>query len=207
MPPRMQALPVLESGWPALWFAGTNPETGKVDLRLMDGRKLLRAIKEKRCWLCGEPLGRTLAFVTGPMCCVTRTSSEPPSHYDCAAYAVRACPFLARPRAHRSESNIPEGVTVAGIGIKRNPGVAVIWVTRSYRVWSDDNRGTLITVGDPLRVEWYAEGRRATRGEVAASIDSGAPALYETCVKDADAALSRKYLDADITAVQRLYPE
>lgn len=206
MPPRMRALPVLESGWPQLWFADTNPETGKPDLRIMDHRKLARAIKERRCWLCGQPLGVYRAFVLGPMCCVTRTTSEPPCHYDCAAYAVKACPFLTRPHVHRSEAHIPADASMAGVGLKRNPGVAAIWITRSYKAWSPDTGGVLITVGDPKRVEWWAEGRAATREEVEASIESGMPFLREQADLDKDREGAHRDLDKKAALARELLP-
>lgn len=186
MPARIKRLPLTDAGFPILFFADINPETGKSDLRIMDGRKLSRCIKERRCWLCGDLLGKHLSFVLGPMCCVTRTTAEPPSHLECARYAVRACPFLTRPHMHRNESRLPEGVTMAGYGIRRNPGATAIWNTRSFKVWRPDSGGILMTVGEPESVEWYAEGRRATYTEVAESIESGAPLLFEQALADRD---------------------
>jgi hypothetical protein len=144
------------------------------------------AVRHKRCWVCGEPLGRVLAFVIGPMCAVTRTTSEPPCHRDCAEWSVAACPFLLRPRMRRNEQGLPdETVDPAGFALDRNPGVPVVWVTRSYTTFNpatvdpSAGQGVLITVGDPLDVLWFHQGRRATRGEAADSIQSGLPALVK----------------------------
>jgi hypothetical protein len=46
-------------------------------------------------------------------------SAEPPSHRECAEYAVRACPFLTRPLAVRNERGL-DGFEPAGVMIKRN---------------------------------------------------------------------------------------
>jgi len=46
-------------------------------------------VRHKRCWLCGQPLGKFMCFVVGPMCAINKTSAEPPSHRDCALYAVQ----------------------------------------------------------------------------------------------------------------------
>jgi hypothetical protein len=72
----------------------------------------------------------------------------------------------------RNEKDAPQG-HVAGISIKRNPGVIVLWTTLSYRVWRPPNGGALFDIGDPEHVEFYAEGRKATREEILASMESG----------------------------------
>lgn len=184
MPPRIQQLPLTENGFPILYFVAL--VDGKPDLRIMDAGKRVVATTKHLCWLCGQPLGRHMAFVLGPMCCVTRTTSEPGCHYDCAQYAVRACPFLARPHMHRRDANMPESVSMPGYGLKRNPGVAAIWIAKSFRVCRDHQGDMLLSVGDPERVDWYAEGRQATYTEVVESIESGASALWKQCFLDMD---------------------
>lgn len=64
---------------------------------------------------------------------VNLNTAEPPCHYECAVYSARACPFLTIPRMRRNEKSMPEGHRVAGIAIKRNPGVVVLWTARGYR--------------------------------------------------------------------------
>lgn len=185
MPARIAALPVTPNGYPTLFFA--EYINGLPDLRIMSPLKLIAAIKHKLCWLCGQPLGRHFAFVLGPMCCVTRTTSEPPSHLECAEYAAKACPFLTRPRAQRREVGLPDKPVSAGLMLKRNPGVTAVWVTRSFKPWRPpDGQGVLMTVGDPETVSWWAEGRQATYLEVTESIESGAPALIDASNKDPD---------------------
>jgi hypothetical protein len=117
------------------------------------------------------------AFTIGPMCAVNRTSSEPPSHLECSRFSARNCPFLTRPRMKRvGEENLPCGaVTAAGEMIKRNPGVALVWVTKRYEAFPDGKGGTLFDIGEPHAVEWYAQGREASRAEVLESIETGLP--------------------------------
>lgn len=181
----MRGLPLNDKGYPVPWFVDWID--GKPEFRAMDPRKWRRAVKDRLCWLCGEKLGRYMAFVAGPMCGVNRTSSEPPSHRDCALYAARACPFLTLPRALRRDAGLPEHVQtrgaamtenniVGGIAITRNPGVAMVWTTERYDVYRAGN-GMLIKMGEPATVEWFAEGRPATRDEVEASMASGLPHL------------------------------
>lgn len=65
----------------------------------------------------------------------------------------------------------------AGIAITRNPGVTMLWFTREYEIFNDGTGKPLIVMGRPAGVEWYREGRIATRAEVLESIEEGIPAL------------------------------
>lgn len=184
LPQRMRSLKRDDRGYPVPWFIAWRD--GVPHFEAMDGQKLVRAINEKACWICGQPLGRFLAFVIGPMCAINRTISEPPSHRECAEFAARRCPFLARPKMGRIPERLhcDDAIEAAGVGLKRNPGVACVWITRSYRLMRVDNgSGILFRLGEPEEILWYAEGRTATRAEVLASIESGLPLLREIAEK------------------------
>lgn len=163
---------------------------GKPDFRVVEPRKFQRCIEDRLCWLCGGPLARYTAFTLGPMCGVNLTSAEPPSHISCAEYAVQVCPFLTMPKAQRREANLPVHVEAGGKAILRNPGVALVWVTRDRLAPFEApagpgmNPGVLFHIGNPVEVKWYAEGRAATRAEVIASIESGLPSLLEVAKTD-----------------------
>jgi len=178
LPPRLQHLRVDARGYPVPWFVAwvdgpDGPETVP-EFRAVDARKFVRAVTEKRCWVCGEKLGGWLAFSIGPMCAITRTISEPPSHRECAEWSIRNCPFLSNPAMVRRENDIPaDAVEPGGVGLRRNPGVVCLWITRSYEVWNDGQGKPLITVGAPIAVTWWCQGRSATRAEVEASVESG----------------------------------
>jgi hypothetical protein len=179
LPIRMQSLPIDERGYPVPWFVAWID--GKPEFRAMDGRKLVNAIAKKLCWVCGQKLGTYMCFVAGPMCGINRTSAEPPSHLECGRWSAINCPFLSSPRMVRREDEVCNNQTIrengAGMAITRNPGVAMLWVTREYELFDDGRGGKLIQMGEPQSVEWYACGRLATRAEVMASIDSGLPNL------------------------------
>ncbi|UPK08388.1 hypothetical protein IVB05_37365 [Bradyrhizobium sp. 170] len=156
-------------------------------------------VRHKRCWLCGEPLGKFMVFVIGPMCSINKGSAEPPSHRECALYAVQACPFLTQPRMRRNERDMPEHLEPAGIMLRRNPGVTMMWTTLHYSIFKDGHGGALFDVGDPERVEFFAEGRAATHDEIMASIDSGLPILRGMAERDgpeAVAELQQMYVKA-----------
>lgn len=174
LPMRMKSLPRDERGFPVPWFVQWID--GKPEFRVMDGHKYLSAIRDNRCWVCGEKLGITKVFVAGPMCGINRTSAEPPSHIECARWSAKNCPFLSNPRMVRREDEVINK-RAPGHALTRNPGVAMLWVTRQYEVFNDGRGNPLIQMGEPERVEWYAHGRDATLAEVQASIDSGLPNL------------------------------
>lgn len=176
LPATMRRLPVDHRGYPVPWFVAWID--GKPDFRVIDAAKFQPALQDRLCWLCGQKMGTHFAFVIGPMCGITRTISEPPSHVDCAMFSAQACPFLALPKAKRRESNMPDRCTDApGVGLKRNPGAVAVWVTDSYRPFKAPDGGRLFEIGKPKKVHWYAEGRSASRAEIMASVESGIPLL------------------------------
>lgn len=199
-PARMRSLPIDERGYPVPYFVEWID--GKPDFRVISSLAWQQCVRERKCWLCGITLGRHKAFVIGPMCAVNRTTSEPPSHLECALYAVRTCPFMVLPRAKRNDRELPEGYKdAAGVHLDRNPGVMCVWVTSSYKIFHVEQRegavgGVLIEIGESTARSWWREGRRATRAETLASIGSGMPALRKLAVEQSDEAvveLNRRY--------------
>lgn len=184
MPRRIAMLKVSKRGYPIPWFVPWID--GEPVTQAADPNKVRLAVRFGLCWCCGHKLGKHLAFVIGPMCAINRITAEPPSHRDCAEYALKACPFLVNPRMRRNPVE-PKGNEVkskpAGVMIERNPGVSLLWMTRSYRPLKIF-AGTLYEVGEPLEVQWWREGRAATRKEVMEAIDSGLPLLKAADMKD-----------------------
>ena len=193
LPPRLRKLPLSDRGFPVPFFAEWYD--GRPDFRVVSAAKMARAVKTDLCWVCGEKLGIHKAFVIGPMCGINHTISDPPSHLECATFAAQHCPFLSSPLAKRNERDLPEDRRgAAGFGLKRNPGAVGVWVTKTYRAFraSQGLDGILFRLGDPVRIDWYARGRRATRAEVDQSVETGLPSLRELAVlqgPEAEAAL------------------
>jgi hypothetical protein len=123
------------------------------------------------------------------MCGINRTNAEPPSDVTCALYAAQACPFLITPKMKRLDVDHLGVVDPAGISLKRNPGCCGVWITKKYDVFHADN-GPLIRLGEPQLVHWFCEGRKATRAEVMASIDSGLPFLENMAREEGPNALA-----------------
>jgi hypothetical protein len=179
LPTKMRHLVIDEHGTPVPWFVDWI--NGKPEFRAMDKRKYVQAIQKRLCWVCGGKLETRFAFVAGPMCGINRTSSEPPSHLECARWSARNCPFLSNPNMVRRQDELLDNEKfreqAPGFAIARNPGVVLIWITREYEVFPDGMGGQLIMMGRPHEVEWYCRGRAATRAEVDESIENGIGAL------------------------------
>jgi hypothetical protein len=198
LPQRMRKLPIDERGYPVPSFV--DYVNGKPDFRTMNGGHFRRAIKFDRCWLCAEPLGRVRCFLIGPMCAVNRTTSEPPSHADCAIFAVKACPFLSHPMARRNTHGLPDEVEdVPGVHLDRNPGATAQWFVErtGYSLFDGGGTRPLLKIAEPVHVDWWREKRPATRAEIITSIESGLPALRALCENEGDrAALERQLANA-----------
>lgn len=192
IPRRIRGLPMdPDRHVPVPWFASW--VHGKPDFRLVNPERVVQAVRRELCWICGQPMGRIRAFTIGPMCAVNRVSAEPPSHRDCAVYAATHCPFLVNPRSVRRTTGLPDERVgrlkpPAGVMIRRNPGVSLVWVTKRYQVERQPD-GLLFRLGDPEETLWFAQTRRATRGEVMASIESGYPLLLEMAEKESPVAV------------------
>jgi hypothetical protein len=205
-PPRIARLPLSARGYPVPWFVAWIE--GVPDFRVIRHGAVTEAIRRSRCWICGEERGRYQAFVVGPMCVVNRISSEPPSHRECAEYAARACPFLTRPHMARRETGLPSSIVQpAGIPIDRNPGVAVLYVTRGFviarapRTGGPD--GMLFRMQEPTEVLWYREGRTATRAEAMHSMSTGVLELQRIAEQEGPEAMA-ELAQSTLSAVKHL---
>lgn len=181
MPDRIAKLPRESRGYPIPRFIDRKADkpNGEPDFRIMDRKFLRDCIRFSMCWICGGALSRLKTFPIGPMCAINRNIAEPPSHLECCQYSAKVCPFLSVPEMRRIEAGKPEGTWVSGEMIARNPGVICLWTVQKYKTWEPKRGELLFDIGEPVAVEWWAEGRTATRAEVDASIASGLPFLEE----------------------------
>ena len=185
LPKRLLHLPLDRRGYPVPWFVDWID--GEPEFRAMSAGKFERAIREGLCWVCGGRLGVNRTFVAGPMCVINRTSAEPPSHHGCAKWSAQNCPFLVRPHMERREDDVINNEGHGDGALLRNPGCTALVTTKNYRVFSSEEAsatGWLIDMGEFERVEWFAEGRPATRAEVEHSVETGLPLLREICERE-----------------------
>jgi hypothetical protein len=207
MPKRIAALPVSAKGFPTPYFVYKPEDGSEPDFRVTSQRAFNEAVSKRLCWICGQTLGRHMAMVVGPMCCINGISAEPPSHLDCALFAAKHCPFLATPLARRNKRNLPEKRHVPGVMIERNPGVVCIWMIRSYSLMKATG-GVLVTFGDPEEMYFFKEGREATRAEIDESVMSGFPRLLEVSEAEGPAAVRELHVQFGhfISLLDRAYP-
>lgn len=183
LPERIARLPVSSRGYPVPWFVAWID--GVPEFRAADQMKFKSAIRDNLCWVCGDRLGTYKTFVVGPMCGLNRTTTEPPSHTECAIWSARNCPFLKNPNMVRRDSDLPQGVEEpGGIMIKRNPGVTLLWTTKDFKLFGDGRGGVLIRMGDPVEMDWFALGREATNEEIEDAITKGCPIIQKVAEED-----------------------
>lgn len=202
VPGRIEALPRDKRGFPVPWFVAW--VEGKPVFPAADPDKMRQALKYEKCWVCGQRLGGYKAFVIGPMCCVNRLTAEPPSHFECAKFAVLNCPFMAQPLAKRTMGPDEGLVKPGGIMIDRNPGVSAIWVTKSFAI-ERDNGQPLWRIGPAHKVSFWAKGRPATRAELEHSVVTGIPLLRKVAAQQGAQAM--KALDRQIGAFWEMVDE
>lgn len=200
IPFRIRARPI-SRGYPVPFFVARDP-AGGYDFRVVDPEKLARAIRGRRCIICGEPLQTILAFIVGPIGALNRITSEAPAHHDCADWSIRACPFLLD-RSTRRPAGLPESAALPAGGVLRNPGVGAVWSTRSTRLLQVEG-SILFELGDPTRVEWWRAGVRATRSEVLGAFAGGLPEVRAAAALEGPDAL--KHLEGAIEWFYTLLP-
>ena len=81
--------------------------------------------------MCGDRLGRFIAFVGGPLW-RHNLYAHPPAHVECAEFSAKVCPFLTIPTAQRRESNKPTYIEMPGEQVVENPEVTGILITTDY---------------------------------------------------------------------------
>lgn len=205
LPPLLSDLRIDDRGYPVPFFVAyvkSQPE-----FRAMDGAKLRSCITRKLCWVCGKPLGDLPpVFVIGPMCAINRVSAEPPSHSACARFSVTACPFLIKPQMVRRQNDLPDQIQdPAGVSIRRNPGVTLLWFADRWEIWREPTGVLFHFTSAPKMVEWWTRGRKASRVEVLESIESGLPILEKSAQQDGPEVLAA--LDDYKARAMRLLPK
>jgi hypothetical protein len=204
-PPRVARLPPDAHGRPVPWFVAWIE--GVPDFRVVARGKVAQAIAGRRCFICGEELGRWLTFPVGPMSVINQTAPEPPSHKDCALYAVRVCPFLVRPGKGRRETGLPQGHALTthapGHTLAHNPGLAALWTTREQQPFDGGSGDVLFRMGAPEEVSWFTEGRSAGRAEVLEALAAESARLRTLLSQTTDP----EAREADLVALDHGYQE
>lgn len=176
LPERMCHLPIDDRGYPIPEFVSNLD--GKRDFRAVSLEHLANCVHHDLCWICGQLLDVWKVFVMGPLDAIQGITNEPPSHPECAEFAVRACPFLLLPKAqHRSIDN--PNVKRRPRASDSNPGMCCLYTVRGY-AYREKPKTIIFRTGRAVRVDWYTQGRPATRTEVLAAIDTSLLAIATT---------------------------
>lgn len=169
------------------------------DFRVMSTEALRQCLAFRRCWICAGTLGSLGTFVTGPCSVMQRASAEPPSHRDCAEYAVQVCPFMVDPDRELRMADQPGGTTTVNVVAEHNPGVAATYVTRDWTTQPSRQPGHFeFLMGSPISVSWWRKGRPATRREVLIGMEGS--------LQDLIAAHGMERVDRMFADLERLLP-
>lgn len=89
---------------------------GEPDFRVMDHEKMGKALRRRRCNICGEEMRKSVFFIGGPKCVANGYFYDGPMHRECAIYALTTCPHLARSKGKYSP--VPERIEGAALLFK-----------------------------------------------------------------------------------------
>lgn len=170
-PPSMRTLERDPRGYP-IPFIVLRDRSGAAHFPVSDVRRVNSCLTKRLCGICGKRLDRTCWFVGGDRCFTHPAGAfvDPPSHWECAIYALSVCPFLAAPSYSRRID-----------GRKLNPGEMPIGTTVVKETTMPDTRPDLFGLGETTAfrvtnlapgswvlapetweyVEYWAKGERA----------------------------------------------
>ena len=158
IPARLSLRPTDNRGYPipALVLVDKN---GTPDFRVTDIEKWMRAYKVRTCALCGQPLGKHLAFVGGDKSHESRFFTDLPMHRDCAEYALKVCPYLAAPNFKYSEALTGKAEYLVSEEVStERPQRFMLGITNGCAAGRTEE-GTLVVQAQPWsEVSWWKEG-------------------------------------------------
>jgi hypothetical protein len=130
IPRRMRGLPRDPRGVPIPWFAGRDAD-GHLRVTILDLARWRDAVKNRRCWMCGAPLGRSRTFVLGPVQAITRPSVNRrriPAALNTLSESVRSS-LTRRGGASTASRTRAARRSTPGVRFVANPFIR-IWLTR-----------------------------------------------------------------------------
>lgn len=95
VPPKMRLLPRDRRGYPIPWIVQRDL-TGRPFFIVNDTEKTTACGRRKVCGICGRKLERDAWMIGGPGSAFHEQGMflDPPMHYECAAYALKVCPYI-----------------------------------------------------------------------------------------------------------------
>lgn len=156
LPKRMRKLPRERRGYPVPFVTMLDPYTDEPDFRVLDVRRQLQCIKDRLCSMCGEPLGKYIAFIGGPRSRDGHAFFDPGMHRECAEYASKVCPFISRENASYREITEEEREKYLAFETNQederpNPEMFMV-ITESYTTRINQGMGLVIVAGEYTEV-------------------------------------------------------
>jgi hypothetical protein len=160
IPPRLSQRPRDPRGFPipfAQWIA----EDGTPDFRILDQERVGRCLRLRLCGLCGHKMGGHLFFIGGPACVAHGRFYDTAMCRDCALFALKACPHLARAKGRYSIAPAPALAPGYKFAVRDmmadKPEVFALMEARQYS--AEFREGYLIRASLPWAgVRWFRDG-------------------------------------------------
>ena len=89
-------------------YVSPDQEGEVFDFKGVDPAKVADCLELRLCGLCGGGMGMTIAFLGGPISSESLCYTFPPMHEDCAEYAAKACPHLAKGKAYAEGTTLQD---------------------------------------------------------------------------------------------------
>jgi hypothetical protein len=170
IPKRMRHLPRDRRGYP-IPKSVLIDRNGRPHFTINDDVVRLKQLVEKRCPICGAKLTGKQWFVGGPQSAFNEHGAyiDLPMHYECAHYALQACPYLAAPNysgrinaATLSDDDDTMRVLLDQTMIPDRPPLFVAVQCRTHQITLN---GYLQPMRPYLRVEYWQHGKRLDDAE------------------------------------------
>ncbi|MEV8515902.1 hypothetical protein [Dactylosporangium sp. NPDC051484] len=114
---------------------------------------------DRRCSLCGEPMGYWVAFLGTPRAAELLRYTDPPGHPECMTAALTLCPHIAIARHRRARADRPGGGIMPPGAHGTKPDGWTLGITRTYRSVFVAAHGFTVYLPAPFRTAYaYAYG-------------------------------------------------
>jgi hypothetical protein len=148
MPARVAARPVCKKRKLPIPFSVEILPDGSGDFTHVDPERIAMCLRLRLCGVCGQYITYWVAFIGGPYSASENGAyTDPGMHEECAEWAMKLCPFIARrkvPRREQEQEPITDPRVVTVDNQKGDDGWVMV-VARSFQVIPSRNRDGSVT--------------------------------------------------------------
>lgn len=175
VPVRMALLPRDPRGYPIFAMA-LRDASGRAHFTVNDERLRVRLISQDRCSICAGRLMRGRWFIGGEQSAFHPQGAyvDPPTHGECARYALQVCPYLAAPTyASLIHGRTVDDPAVALVDVTAivspstadevRPKLFVAVLARGQRVRETEAGLVLVPTRPYITVEYWRHGQKLSR--------------------------------------------